>query len=190
MATYKEEKFIPADLSDRITIKDDSIFEHVEVHFNYTTYDLRRKSDIIKTTEPERANVMLLAAQDGPNPGPETAPRSHFLYARVVKAYHAHVYYEGSPSTPPKLMRFDFLWGRWYDLGNEPPFSLRALRFSPVLGGSAFDFIDPSHVIRGAHILPAFYHGRRMDNETPRSSLADDGNDWMMYYVGRYVQII
>lgn len=175
----------PVGLSDRVVIKDDSIFEHVEIHFNYTTYDVRRKTDIMLTTAPERANVMLLADQDGPNPGPDSAPRSHFLYARVLKAYHTHVYYEGAPSSPSRLMRFDFLWVRWYDLGDEPPYSLRALRFSPVLGSSAFDFIDPSHVIRGAHILPVPAYGQRKDGEPAHSPLADDANDWMMYYVGR-----
>lgn len=187
-ATSGDTKPGSANITERVRIKDDSIFEHVEVHFNYTTYDLRRNSDVITTSTPDRANVMLLAAQDGPNPGPESSPRSHFLYARVLKAYHTYVYYEGPNCPSPKLLRFEFLWVRWYDLGDEAPYSLRALHFSPVLGSSAFDFIDPSDVLRSTHILPAFAYGQRKETQPSQSPVADDGNDWFKYYVGRYVR--
>ena len=170
---------------ERIVIKDDCIFEHTEIHFNYTTYDVRRKADIIRTTLPERANIMVLADPDAPNPGPEDAPRSNYLYARVVKAYHAHVYCNGVgfPSSSP--VRFDFLWVRWYELGREASYSLRALRFNLVLGSSTFDFVDPSDVLRAVHIIPTFRYGRRRDHEMARSAIAGDEEDWMQYYVGR-----
>ena len=96
---------------DSIRIKDECIFEHSEIHFNYTTYDLHRKYDVIRTSEPDRANIMTLADPDGSN-SEDAIPASHFHYARVLKAYHAHVYLDGPNSPGPSPVRLDFHWVR------------------------------------------------------------------------------
>lgn len=174
-----------------IEIKDDCIFEHTELHLNYTTYDLQDKTHIIRTTQPDRANIMVLAADDETNSGPEDAPRSHFLYARVVKAYHAQVYYSGPGSLSTSPSRFDFLWVRYYNLGEERPYSLRALHFSPVSGSSTLEFLDPADILRSVHIIPAFAHRQRGgDPNAVYSPLAGDRDDWLKYYVGRYVDML
>lgn len=128
---------------------------------------------------------MVLADPDGPNPGPDDAPRSHFLYARVMNAYHTYVYLDGPSSTGPDPIRLDFLWIRWYELGEEKPYSLRAVHFPPVLGGTAFDFLDPSDVLRASHIVPVFKHGLLKEVSQTHSPLAKDEDDWVKYCVGR-----
>ena len=51
----------------------------------------------------------------------------------------------------------------------------------------AFGFLDPQHVIRGVHLIPAFSYGRTGDllqqNSIARST-SEQGEDWKFYYVG------
>ena len=160
------------------------MFQHLEIHFNYTTYDVRRASDVIRPSKPERANIMVLAPQDSVlHPANPEIAKSHFIYARVLGVYHVQAIYEGPGSPGYSPGRFDFLWVRWYELGDEPPYSLRSLTFLPCLAMSTFDFVDPEDVVRAAHIVPAFCDGKR--NEASWSPIAGDGNDWCRYYVGR-----
>jgi hypothetical protein len=50
----------------------------------------------------------------------------------------------------------------------------------------AFGFLDPIDVLRGCHVVPAFSRGRVHLDGKPFSNLAQDENDWSMYYINRY----
>lgn len=51
-------------------------------------------------------------------------------------------------------------------------------------GGEAFGFVDPAHIIRGCHLIPAFSHGRT-DEYLPPSIVRDPEGDWRVFYANR-----
>jgi hypothetical protein len=173
---------------DFVFFKSDCIFQHKLLRFNFTTYDVRRGTDIVRPGM-TRCNIMLLAdLADG------SSPTSHrFLYARVLGAYHANVIYGGPGVQDYKARRFEFLWVRWYEI-IDPESSgwrnhtLDSVRFPPLHDDDSFGFVDPINVLRGCHILPAFSKGKRNKAGVDVSRCAKDSEDYELYYVGRYVQ--
>jgi hypothetical protein len=167
-----------------VYFKNDSIYPHKLTRFFFTTYDMRRGVDIINPST-SRRDVMLLADRMD-----DSSDQHHFLYARVIGAYHANVIYTGPGMLDYQARRLDFLWVRWFEVV-DPASSgwtssrLDSLRFSPMNGEYAFDFIDPKDVLRGCHILPAFAKGKRHENGKGISHFAKDGKDYKRYYVGR-----
>src|SRR5262245_39500369 len=163
-----------------VFVKKDLIYHHKVTRFHFTTYDVRRGTDIINpgTT---RCNIMLLA---------DTTDLHHFLYARVIGAYHANVIYTGTGMRDYEARRMDFLWVRWYDVV-DPASSgwgaskLDSLQFLPINGPDAFGFVDPSDVLRGCHIMPNFANRKRHLDGVGVSRCARDGKDYRRYYVGR-----
>jgi hypothetical protein len=168
-----------------VFFKSDCIYRHKLLRFNFTTYDVRRGTDVIKpgTT---RCNIMLLADL--------TDSSSHlFLYARVLGAYHANVIYTGPGMQDYKARRFDFLWVRWYEVVDPgssgwSKSALDSIRFPPLHDCDSFGFVDPIDVLRGCHVLPAFSKGQRNKAGIDVSRCAKDSKDYELYYVGRYVQ--
>jgi hypothetical protein len=163
-----------------VFIKNDLIYHHRVTRFHFTTYDVRRGTDVINPGT-ARCNIMLLA---------DTTDPHHFLYARVIGAYHANVIYTGTGMRDYEARRMDFLWVRWYDVV-DPASSgwgaskLDSLRFLPINGPDAFGFVDPSDVLRGCHVLPTFVKGKRHMDGVGVSRCARDGKDYHRYYVGR-----
>lgn len=176
------------DLTDSIFFKNDRMYAHRIVRFNYTTYDIRRAQDVVNPRTPH-CNIMLLKkpANDAP-----TLPAIHpFLYARVIGIYHVNVVYTGPGMVNYNPTRFDFLWVRWYEQkplkpqsNQQPSHGLDELVFPPMADEGAFGFVDPSDVLRSCHILPAFNQGVRRDN-VGMSRCAHDSGDFNVYYVGR-----
>ena len=72
------------------------------------TYDVRRGTDIIKPGT-SRCNVMLLADQIASS---DPTKLHHFLYGRILGAYHANVIYTGPGMHDYEARHFDFLWVR------------------------------------------------------------------------------
>lgn len=170
---------------DYVFFKRDCIYHHKVLRFNFTTYDVRRGTDIVNPGT-SRRNIMLLADHaDG---------CSHrFLYARVLGAYHANVIYTGPGMRDYEARHFDFLWVRWYkvvDVGSSgwSTSTLDSVRFPPLHEDDSFGFVDPDDVLRGCHILPAFAKGKRQETKIDVSPCAKDSKDYQLYYVGRYVQ--
>jgi hypothetical protein len=173
---------------DLVFFKKDCLYHHKLLRFNFTTYDVRRGTDIVNPGT-SRCNVMLLADhEDGsagsPNP-------HHFLYARVLGAYHANVIYTGPGMQDYEARRFDFLWVRWFEVVDSASSgwassTLDSVRFPPMHGTHSFGFVDPKDVLRGCHILPAFAKGKRHTNGVGISRCAKDGKDYKLYYVGRF----
>ena len=123
----------------------------------------------------------------------DSSDSHHFLYARVLGAYHANVIYTGPGMRDYEARRFDFLWVRWFEIV-DPASSgwasstLDSVRFPPMHGNHSFGFVDPKDVLRGCHILPVFAKGKRHANGVGISRCAKDSNDYKLYYIGRYVQ--
>ena len=114
-------------------------------------------------------------------------PTDHpFLYARVISIFHANVVYTGSKPVDYRPRRMEFLWVRWYEYAyNTPdPYALPRLSFPPF-SRDATGFVDPSDVIRAAHIVPVFYQGLKESREEP-SRWAQTEQDWRQYYVAKY----
>ena len=127
----------------------------------YTTYDVQRQTDTVNTQS--CPDVIVHA------PPPDSDSDSlyePYWYARVLGIYHAKV----SCSHPDvaggnEIRRMEFLWVRW--LGAEPGCrhgfrraKLPKIGFVPSSDDYAFGFLDPRHVIRSCHLIPAFSCGR------------------------------
>jgi len=170
-----------------VFLKNDNVYNHKRVRFHFTTYDMRRGTDIVNAGT-SHCNVMLLADDAMSSSRPRL-----FLYARVLGTYHANIIYTGPGSRDQKPRRINFLWVRWFEVV-DPASSgwsksrLDLVRFPPMHQDSSFGFVDPRDVLRGCHILPVFAKGRRQPDGIGVSSCAKDGEDYHLYYVGRCVQ--
>jgi len=85
----------------------------------------------------------------------------------------------------------EFLFVQWFGRDTTPTPGwkkkrLQRLAFVPGNDEQSFGFIDPSQVIRGLHLVPAFKWGK-VTTLLPRSrvarGLADPVHDWQLYYV-------
>jgi len=119
-------------------------------------------------------------------------------YARVLGIYHANVW--TSDSRVPggdQVRRMDFLQVRWFgaEPGHKHGFAcarLPKIGFVPETDEFAFGFLDPMHIIRGCHLIPAFAAGRTSELlSNPRSAARlrnpDETDDWMNFYVNMWV---
>ena len=91
-------------------LKNDCIYRHKPIRFHYTTYNVRRRMDIVNAGT-SRCNIMLLA-----NDADGSSSSHHFLYAHVLGAYHTNVIYTGPGMWDDKPRRFDFLWVQWFEV--------------------------------------------------------------------------
>ncbi|KAI0309335.1 hypothetical protein OF83DRAFT_1072198, partial [Amylostereum chailletii] len=196
-----------------IIIKANRIYKHAYMTSHYTTYDVRRDQDSIAPNS-ARNIVMMLSNIDDSDTGSEDGDThgassedddanrlgdsnsafSPYCYARVIGIFHAHVIYTGPGSRDTLPRRVEFLWVRWLEqeafVGKTAWDSnvLEKTRYPPVTHPDAFGFMDPAHVLRGCHIMPAFAHGRANEDPTiGRSYHGRDSEDWNEYYVGRFV---
>ncbi len=103
--TGTDEDSLPVSWLDSFDIKDDRIYSHKTIRFNYPTYDMRRAQDTVNPRT--HADIALLARDDPTDDHP-------YWYARVVGVYHAAIRYTGPQSKTREWWRVDFLWVRWY----------------------------------------------------------------------------
>lgn len=158
------------------------------MRINYTTYDNRREEDIVNPRT--RPDVMVLSAE-----AEESEDYHPYWYARIIDIFHVHVWYVGpaSRSSDPEWM--ELLYVRWFgrDLrvkGGWQQQSLHRIGFVPESDPAAFGFLDPSQVIRGVHLIPAFaWHTTTslMGPSAYARQYQPDDEDWLYYYVGMYV---
>jgi hypothetical protein len=133
-------------------------------------------------------DVMVLSREDGANAHP-------YWYARVLGIFHARVLHTGPQAANRALQHMEFLWVRWF--GTEPDYQaglkvarLPKIGFLPDSDPDAFGFLDPSLVIRGCHLIPAFANGRTSELLKATRTLGrplDEIDDWTNYYVNMYV---
>lgn len=170
-----------------VLFKNDRMYEHRIIRFNYTTYDIRRAQDVVNpgTTH---CNIMVLS-QDRKQ-DKETNNSSHcFHYGRVIGIYHVNAVYNGPGMANYHPHRMDFLWVRWYELQRNQtnsPYQLNQLSFPPIESNGSMGFVNPKDIIRGSHIIPMFRKGR---DGKEKSKLVQDSKDWNSYYVSQYVKM-
>ncbi|KAJ7166117.1 hypothetical protein C8R46DRAFT_1351546 [Mycena filopes] len=182
-----ETDFTAQDLLD-VTIVQDRVYTHKVMRINYTTYDVQRDQDSINPRT--NSDIMLLSREEDDG---ESTPHPYW-YARVFGIFHANVRHVGEKSKSTKPTRMEFLWVRWFgrDLTHKAGWKARRLHrlgFLDHAGGGAFGFIDPSEVIRAAHLIPAFHHGRTSSLLPKSIARRPDQNDedWTYYYVNWFV---
>jgi hypothetical protein len=150
----------------------------LQVH--YTTYDLRREHD---TNNPRtHADIMVLSG--------ETKPQHPYWYASVLGIYHMDVWLNTAGSM--KMYQIEVLYVRWLAplVGHRSGMNctrLPKVAFVEESDRDAFGFLDPSQVIRSAHLIPAFVSGHGTTSLRHGKSFARQGDeldDWEAYYVG------
>jgi hypothetical protein len=168
------------DTFTELIIRDEAIYRYPLIRFNFTTYDVQRDQDIIHPTFDKRDVMVYCPGMDGPFP---------WRYARVQGIFHANVQ-TAALSTPKK---FFFLWVRWFT-PIDPRFipaqarSYPRVSFIPYQSNEddPFGFVDPEHVIRGCHLIPAFELGRTFEL-LPPSVARDKAGDWKAFSVNWWV---
>jgi len=178
-AHLHERLFADKDTSERVFIKDDTLYEHPLLMIDYTTYDLKREKDSIHLNFGNQVVIVY---------SPTSQDSEPWLYAHIVAVYHLFV----CTVTDPEPKRLELLWVRWMQ---RDPSQLRGpnasqytrVSFTSHLGvpGEAFGFVDPSHVIRGCHVIPTFDLQRTRDRLGP-SMARDSEGDWQAFYANRY----
>ncbi|EPQ53857.1 hypothetical protein GLOTRDRAFT_139911 [Gloeophyllum trabeum ATCC 11539] len=164
-----------------IYYKDDRLYAHSTVRFHFTTYDIRRDQDTVNPGTDKRYIFVSLGS----------GSFGACAYAQVLGIFHVQVEGDALPSGVESEC-FDFLWVRWFkhlestEPTSTPSCRLDALQFIPGNSADAFGFVDPSHVIRGAHIIPAYQDGRTTELLAPSIARDKDG-DFNYYYVNRFV---
>lgn len=161
----------------KVSLKLDRIYEHSRLRVFYTTYDLRQAADTIDLSE--RRDVLTPAYYDE-----YTTMRHPFWYARVLGIYHANVSYDMDQNTK----RMEFLWVRWFAWDSTKPGGWETCQLDRVAydnNDHQFGFLDPAAVVRAAHLIPAWAHGRTRDY-FPQSSMIDKDGDFIYHYVNRW----
>ncbi|PPQ85538.1 hypothetical protein CVT26_012745 [Gymnopilus dilepis] len=171
---------------DQLEIVNEMLYRHKVIRVNYTSYDLRRSQDSIN---PRTHADILLLSQDGSHP---------YSYARVLGIFHVDVHHHGPHSTTSYTHRMDLLWVRRFEYDSTYAAGwdarrLHRIQFVDADQSGAFGFVDPSQVIRGIHLIPAFAHGRTSDLLGPsiaraaNKDLDEQDSDWRYYYVNMFV---
>jgi len=159
------------------------------MRINYTTYDVRRDGDTINPWV--YPDIMVKSPETGPSAEP-------YWYARVIGIFHAYVSSTHPDVRVRTLRSMDFLWVHWF--GVEPGAYRHGFCHTrlPMIGfvessdKYAFTFLDPTQVVRGAHIIPAFSAGRTsallpVPRSVARILTPGEGDDWVNFYVNMYV---
>jgi hypothetical protein len=167
-----------------VLFKHDRMYQHNLARINYTAYDVRRLQDVIHASTSHH-NVMVMADSDD-----DTCPSHPYRYARVLGIYHVNVVYVGPGMLNYQPHRLEFLWVRWYQAPDNVSTGwnnrkLDSVRFHFMNDDQAFGFLDPSDVLRGCHVVPAFAKGVVHADGKGLSRCADDSSDWVSYYVNR-----
>jgi len=118
-----------------------------------------------------------------------------FWYAWVLGIFHANVWTDHSQVLNSQTIRkMEFLWVQWF--GAEPGYKsgsscshLPKIGFVESSDDYAFGFLDPAHIIRGCHLIPAFVEGHTSHllpypQSHARMLEPDTNDDWTNFYVG------
>ncbi|KIM70496.1 hypothetical protein SCLCIDRAFT_18613 [Scleroderma citrinum Foug A] len=158
------------------------VIESTIFRVNYTTYDVCREQDVMRPGP--GCFVMTLSREDGHDGHP-------FWYAQVIRVFHIEVLHVGPNAQCRSPQSMELLWVHW--LGVEPRYHwgfreawLPKVGFVPESDYNAFGFLDPSLVIHGCHLIPAFSDSHttvllRQGASIARHPTEDD--DWSSYYV-------
>lgn len=169
---------------ERATLKfvNNRLYLHKVLRINYTSYDMKREQDSLNPRT--HANIMMLSHDDDRHP---------YWYARIIGLFHVVVRHPSSINP----LKFDVVRVRWY--GRDPDSNYQSgwrTRRLPRVGfveyteddssSPAFGFVNPEHIIRGVHLIPAFHHGVTNELLPPSNSarLPSEGDvDFNFFYV-------
>jgi hypothetical protein len=170
---------------DRNTVRiiDNRLYSVKVLRVNHTTYDIRRGQDSLNPRT-QHCDIMVHSCEDDP----ETHP---YWYARIIGIFHVRVLHTGPAATNRSVQNMQFLWVRWFGVepGHRSGFKvgrLPRIGFVPDSDNQAFGFLDPSLVIRGCHLIPAFAQGKTTEllraNVTAARPVGEV-DDWTAFYV-------
>jgi hypothetical protein len=127
---------------------------------------------------------MTLSREEGENAHP-------FWYALVLRAFRIRVLHTGPQARNRSSQSVEVLWVRW--LGVDPTYRwglkearLPKVGFVPETDDNAFGFLDPSLVICGCHLIPAFSEGRSnalLRHGTSLARFQHETDDWAFFYI-------
>ena len=165
-------------MEESVFIRDDTLYEHPLLTIGYTTYDLKRDKDSIHLGFGNQAVLVY---------SPTSQDSEPWLYAHVIAVYHVFV----CTRTNPEPKRLELLWVRWMRRDTSHLKGPNASQFTRVsfishsgTPGEAFGFVDPSHVIRGCHLIPVF-DLRRTRDRLGVSIARNTKGDWQAFYANR-----
>ncbi|KAJ3542953.1 hypothetical protein NMY22_g3318 [Coprinellus aureogranulatus] len=183
--------------ADNIYFHSETIYRHNVLQVQYTTYDCRLGCDTMNPST-SRRDFMCLTSRDGPSSDTATDGEGNdFVYGRLLGIFHANILYMGPGALDFRRRRFDFLWVRWYgQVPSQQPSlvtqrqELDRVKLIPITNADSWGFIDPSQILRAAHILPRFSLGQVYPDKKDKrilSKCAREREDWAEYYVNRLV---
>ncbi|KIK32672.1 hypothetical protein CY34DRAFT_100961, partial [Suillus luteus UH-Slu-Lm8-n1] len=163
-----------------VIIPNNVIYSVHTMQVYYTTYDFRRDYNTINPRT--HAGVMVLSG--------ELRPSHPYWYAQVLGIFHMETWL--ATGGYPMKQHLEVLWVRWLAPLQNHRSSMKYARLPKVAfvdesDPDAFGFLDPSQVIRGAHLIPAFASERGISSLRYGRSLAHPGgelDDWEAYYMG------
>ena len=84
-----------------------------------------------------------------------------YWYAQVLGVFHTQVLHTGLSATNQFVQHMEFLWVHWFgiDLAHcygHKVAQLPKIGYVPESDPLAFGFLDPSLVLWGCHLVPAF----------------------------------
>lgn len=172
-----------------IIFRNNRLYRHRAFRVNFTTYDIRRSQDSFNPRT-QHCDIMVRARDDPSSPGYHP-----FWYGRIVGVFHANVMRnEPDNERDPDWKAMQFLWIRWLGRSDTHtrhginPRRLDRIGFVTESDDTEpFGFLDPAHVVRACHLIPAFAHGRTTELLGPSIARTnpDEMDDWLYYYVGR-----
>lgn len=171
--------FSDGENTERIFIDNDTLYEHPILNIKYTSYEVLQEKDIVHVGY-GRTGVMVYAP--GQN---ENEPWS---YANILAVYHIIV----RTASNPKPQTLTVLWVRWMERSTTCLAGMNSKNYARVsyvpwsgTRGDAFDFVNPSHIVRACHLVPAFNLGRTHALLDP-SIARDPEGDWCAFYANWY----
>ncbi|KAJ7244602.1 hypothetical protein B0H12DRAFT_1236060 [Mycena haematopus] len=196
---HKKKAQIPFDQSESLPYTSPEQHHHISPSRNFslhlTAWLQSNYGDPAVTDFLPKLQEHVLSRLAHPDWTEEDAPHP-FAYAQVIGIFHAD--FVNTADANAKLQSIEFLCVRRYQL--DPTYRsgfkrkrYHRVQFHPQSDPDAFGFLNPDEVIRGAHLIPAFAHGRTTDllssgsiGRVPWAGLTDD-EDWKYYYVNFFV---
>ncbi|KJA20593.1 hypothetical protein HYPSUDRAFT_101131, partial [Hypholoma sublateritium FD-334 SS-4] len=174
----------------QVIFANERIYRHKIMRVNYTTYDVRRGQDSLSSRK--RSDVMMLARET--DNSESSAPSHPFEYARIIGIFHVDVVHQVPGENKPTTTSIETVWVRRFriDITFSAGFKqkrLHRIEFLPSSDHDAFGFVHPDEIIRGAHLIPAFFHGGT-DQFLSGVSLVrneDEVDDYRYFYVNIFV---
>ena len=172
-----------------VHIVDNRIYSLQVLRINYTMYDIHRDQDSVNPhTHPD---IMVLSHEDNPQAHP-------YWYTQVLGIFHLRVLHLDPSAVNHLVQHVEVLWVWWFGLVPGHQFRAKVawlpkIRFVPDTDPQAFGFLDPSLVIHGCHLIPAFSDRCTAELLTTLPSAGwppDKTDDWANFFVNMFIFLL